>query len=194
MKEEIATAQSSMANLEKENELLHSTINDLELYSRRECVEIKGIAYDVNESTDDIVLKIAKDMGLVLKKSDISTSHRIHHYNKGKRSIDGSSDQNISDKEKNLNIPPKIMVKFISRQFCDSFMENRHKIKVKEIFINENLTKTKRELFNKCLLFKKENQFKYIWTENGKTHLRRNDESPIIAISNADDLKRHRII
>ena len=34
-------------------------------------MEIKGIAYDVNESTDDIVLKVAKDMGLVLKKSDI---------------------------------------------------------------------------------------------------------------------------
>ena len=116
--------------------MLHSTINDLEQYSLRECVEIKGIASDESENTEDIVLKIAKNMGLVLKKSDIGTSHRIHHYNEGKRNNDGSCNQNTSDEEKNLNTLPKITVTFISIHVYASFMENRYKIKFKEIFVN----------------------------------------------------------
>ena len=77
-KERLATAENKITqlskenndltirtcNLEKDNKLLQMAMNDLEQYSRRDCVEIKGIEYTANESSDEIVVNVAKKMGL----------------------------------------------------------------------------------------------------------------------------------
>ena len=69
---------------------IQNTLNDLEQYSCRECLEIQGIPaseHSVNESTNDIVCKIVKLMGVEIAPEDISVSHRlpIKRY-KGRRS------------------------------------------------------------------------------------------------------------
>ena len=59
----------------------------------------------------------------------------------------------------------------------------RSKILTKDkIYINESLTYTNRQRFNKCLQFKKLNNWAYIWTQNGATLLKKNSESNIVAI------------
>ena len=159
-------------------------MNDLEQYSRRDCVEIKGIEYTANESTDEIVVNVAKKMGLTLTKADISVSHRLNY-----QAQEHSSFHDLQD------LPPKIIAKFISRNVRDNFMKNKNKIKKEDrIYINESLTKENRQIFNNCLQYKKKHQFKYIWTKNGKTLLKKNDESKAIMISNTDDLVSNRII
>ena len=195
-KERLATAENKITqlsnndltirtcNLEKDNKLLQMAMNDLEQYSRRDCVEIKGIEYTANESTDEIVVNVAKKMGLTLTKADISVSHRLNY-----QAQEHSSFHDLQD------LPPKIIAKFISRNVRDNFMKNKNKIKKEDrIYINESLTKENRQIFNNCLQYKKKHQFKYIWTKNGKTLLKKNDESKAIMISNTDDLVSNRII
>ena len=42
--------------------------NDLEQYTRRECVEVQGIPQSKDENTDEIILKVGDLMGLKLDK------------------------------------------------------------------------------------------------------------------------------
>ena len=58
--------------------IVHSkAINDLEQYSRRDCIEIRGVPYTQDESTDDIVEKVGEIIGVELVSDDISISHRL---------------------------------------------------------------------------------------------------------------------
>lgn len=49
----------------------------MEQYSRRDCVEIKGIPVNQNENTDNVVIDGVKLMDVPLKSEDISISHRL---------------------------------------------------------------------------------------------------------------------
>jgi predicted nuclease with TOPRIM domain len=71
--------------------------NDLEEYSRRECIEIRGIPLeDKYEQTNDIVVKIGENIGVTLSENDILVSHRLPISKYGKKAY-----------------PPAIIVKFV---------------------------------------------------------------------------------
>ena len=87
-------------------------INKLEQYSRRECVEIRGIPLPTNQSikenTDNIVIKVANLIGVKIKNEDNTVSHR-HQTSK-------------SYKGRNKEMPP-IIVKFTRRNIKESLYE-----------------------------------------------------------------------
>ena len=56
---------------------LSKELNDIQQYLRRDCCEITGIPPVQDESTDEIVIKIALLMGLNLDVKEISVSHRL---------------------------------------------------------------------------------------------------------------------
>ena len=60
------------------------------------------------------------------------------------------------------------------------------------IFINESLTETNKELFKATLKFKKDYSYSYIWTSNGKIYLRKDSDSPAKLISEDDLIKLKR--
>ena len=52
----------------------HEEVNDLEQYSRRECLEFQGLAWSKNENTDDLILHVSKMDGVDLKAEEIIVS------------------------------------------------------------------------------------------------------------------------
>ena len=54
----------------------------------------------------------------------------------------------------------------------------------------ESLTAKNKELFKECLKFRRENDFKYIWTNQGRIYLRQNKDSPSKVITSQADLER----
>ena len=46
-------------------------------YSRRENIRVFGVAETADELTNDVIVKVAADMGVVITERDISVSHRI---------------------------------------------------------------------------------------------------------------------
>lgn len=97
---------------------------------------------------------------------------------------------------------PKIIVKFVRRETKELFYRSRKKlngittedltdlgrISKNNIYIAESLTAKNRVLFKDCLKFHHDYNFKYIWTNQGRIHLRKNESSPSRTITSQDDL------
>jgi len=166
MKKKLETITVTFHNLQEENnnlknvvpalqirsEKMESDINELEQYSRRCYLEFKGIAYEKNENTDQLIVQVANKIGVKLHPSDISISHRM-----------------APSTPTHPN--PNIIVKFLSRKVRDNIYSKRIKLKVanvslqprhSKVFINESLTKQNRERFKKCNDFKKKAGYKFI--------------------------------
>ena len=77
---------------------------------------------------------------------------------------------------------------FVNESFTD--MNATETLPKDKIYINESLTYANRQRFNKCLQFKKLNNWAYIWTQNGATLLKKNSESNIVTIKSDLDLQR----
>ena len=165
--------------------LSETAINDLEQYSRRDCLEINGIPQNTDENTDDIVVAIAKKVGLNITANDISTSHRL-----GKPGQYGK------------NVYPNIIVKFTSRKTRDLFYSKKKQLlsantqsssfqsSNSTIYLNESLTTKNKKIFNACRMFKRNNKWKVVWTKNGITYLKKDKNANTIKILSEDDLAK----
>lgn len=181
LKEEHASLKAQVLSSANDLKSVQKSLNDLEQYTRRDSVEIRGIPLpeeSQEEDTNEIVLQLSQKMGIPLERKDISVSHRI----RSRSSVD-----------------PAIIVKFVRREVRERLYRARKRLKSittadfgfsveKKIFINESLTPKNKELFKDCLRFKKDNSFKFLWTNAGKIFLRRNADSPVILINSSVDI------
>lgn len=185
--------QEEILKLNREIKQQSIAINNQEQYSRRECIEIRGIPTTPSEDTDEIVTNVGKLIDVVIDKSDISVSHRIPV-------------RSTQTAQSGGNMPtPVIIVKFVKRDTRDKVYKARAKLKnhttadlglgrvcTNSIYIAESLTQRNKETFKMALQFKKENRYKFIWTHAGHVYLRKNEESPPKLISSPEDLSKLR--
>ena len=126
-------------------------------YTRRNILGVAQAQYHPNENTNQIVLDIFHKMGLNVSPSDIDRTHR----NFGRRN--GNMRRN----------PPIILVKFVSHDVRDYVYFNRHRLRnlngLRHIFIDENLTATRQQLFREVRRLPLEWER---WTYDGKICLR----------------------
>ena len=182
--------RSESAKMNKEISDLRSSIDEQTQYTRRECLEIRGVPVSAGEDTNEIVKKIGALIEVDINDTDISISHRIPLSNNGES---GSTPTRHS----------AIVVKFTNRRIRDCFYKARPKLKSynisdlglgrygeNNIFIQDSLTETKRKLLKNCLKFRKEQNYKFIWTYYGVIYLRRNEHTPAIRITSVGDLER----
>ena len=95
----------------------HEEVNDLEQYGRRECLEFQGLAWNKNENTDDLVLRVSKMVGVDLKAEEISVSHRLSP----------ASDKNPQP------------ARFCSRKTRDAVFSQRHRLRsLCEVLLQED--------------------------------------------------------
>ena len=181
LKEEHASLKAQVLSSANDLKSVQKSLNDLEQYTRRDSVEIRGIPLpeeSQEEDTNEIVLQLSQKMGIPLERKDISVSHRI----RSRSSVD-----------------PAIIVKFVRREVRERLYRARKRLKSittadfgfsveKKIFINESLTPKNKELFKDCLRFKKDKSYKFLWTNAGKIFLRRNTDSPVILINSSVDI------
>ena len=156
----------------------HSTeLNEIEQYSRRECVEISGLPVEAEENTTDLAIKVASLMDLDLDERDISVSHRLPQ----RKTSDGATSREVDHA---LRFP-KVIVKFVRRETKELFYQGRKCLKNKttrdiglsrisdnKIYVSEILSPRNREVFKDCLKFKRDYHFNYIWTQTGRIFLR----------------------
>ena len=183
-KEEISNLKSQ-ADALKTQEIKDSIkVDELEQYGRRQNLEIVGVPEKEDENTNAIVLEVAKMLDVDIMSSHISTSHRLPKKKASSRNNSGSS---------------SIIVRFTSRDIRNQIYANRKKARfvdlknfsvsdTKNIFVNENLTPTRKHLFWKTKQEVKNNSWKYIWTHNGNVFVKKDDNASITAIKNELDL------
>ena len=188
--------EAENATLTKRLQSCEISLNNLEQYSRRECVEISGIPEVEGENTDDIVIKVGSLIGLEITKNDISVSHRLPKPSYSAAVREGpQSSSNTSSRASN------VIVKFVRRETRDHFYKGRKFLRDKstrdldlarysenKIYISENLSQANKDLFKESLKVKKDLKYKFIWTFYGRTYLRKDSESPVVAILKKSDL------
>ena len=59
-----------------------------------------------------------------------------------------------------------------------------------KIYLAESLTERNRMLLKDCLKAKKDKEFKFIWTLNGKIFMRKDKDSAVHLIANKEDLQK----
>ncbi|XP_078000068.1 uncharacterized protein LOC144452789 [Glandiceps talaboti] len=162
-------------------------LHDLQQYTRRNNLEIHGIPEQPDEDTDSIVTKVANTVGVRITSSDIDISHRLPSR---------SHQEHIT--------PAPIIVRFTRRTICNNIYAARKRLKNKStkdinignhsdnrIYINENLSPANKQLFHKTNEKKKYNlKWKFIWTNNGRIFVKRNEEGRALKIITLHDIER----
>nr|XP_054748058.1 LOW QUALITY PROTEIN: S-adenosyl-L-methionine-dependent tRNA 4-demethylwyosine synthase TYW1-like [Lytechinus pictus] len=151
-------------------------VEDLEQYSRRNCLVIHGITENINEDTDQIISKLAKEkLNVDITPLNVDRSHRI--------GVRGRVDRNGHP------IHRPIIAKFTTYGPRSLIYEARSKLKSTSIYIHENLTSERQKLLRKV-------KEKYptpnkIWTQDGKIKVKTTSNNKIV-ISYESDWEKHK--
>ena len=176
-----------LTSTKAEFKIVQDVQDDLEQYTRRDCLELRGIPERIGENTNEIVMKIASTIGVVVEESDISISHRL----------------GIKQNFHSQRSFKAIIVKFTRRTKREEMYAAKSKLKDvgindlgytrfgnSKIFMVESLTSKRKELFKHCVQAKKSEVYRYLWTRQGKIYMRKNDDSPAIHITSTSVLDR----
>ena len=180
----VAKKDEEIAALKEEVGKLSEQVNDLEQYSRRQCLNFSGIPEQQNENTDKLIIEIAKAAGVNVKPDDIDVSHRIGKPKAGK--------------------PRAIIAKFQSFNKRQEMYGARRELRsaraprgtsltpavLSATFVAENLTQKNEFLLFKARQAKREGKIHAAWTDLGKVKVRRTQGDRTHIIKTEDDLGR----
>ena len=165
--ETIGSIQDSLDNL-------YNTVDELQQYSRRDCLEISGIAKVPNENLSKVMTELGSIVDVEITEQDISTVHRLPDTAK---------------------VKDRMIVKFARRNKRDELYSSRRKLlgkaskdipslakdsdvtRISRIFINESLTSYRKRLFSRINSFRRDHSYKFLWTRNGKIYLKQSEAS-----------------
>ena len=123
--------------------------DELEQYSKWDNIIINGIPESEEESTNDVVIKLAKDVGIEITHQNLSTSHRLGKPRGGK--------------------PRPIVAKFVRRDVRTSILKSKKELMKnpasRKIFIGEHLTPLRAKLLKKV---REDNSVTRAWTVDCK--------------------------
>lgn len=177
---ELSTIRAVVDELQRKTVACEERVDDLEQYSRRNCLLIHGIPEKTRESTTDLSLDLFYNkLGIDIDYHDIDRTHRI-----GSQRRSGSK-------------PRPIIVKFVSYQARDEVWFNKSKLKNTKITVTESLTKIRQQLFRAARM---KVGMKNCWTHDGniiiidhssgrKTSIRRMEDIPDEMSGTAEDLQ-----
>ena len=182
---DIQQLQHQMSNNENRSTMQDEQIDDVQQYLRRDCVEITGIPVTSQDNAKSIAMEVGDLMGVRVEENDISTAHRL---------------------PASKNVTNRIIVKFVNRDKRNEFYQNRRMLVNKspkdlplisneinnragKIHVNESLTANRKKLFGEINSFRKQQNYKYLWTMNGKILLRQNENSRIYGFNKASEFE-----
>jgi hypothetical protein len=173
-------------NLEGYVTTLDVDLESLREYTRRDMLEIHGVPISTGENTNEIIIAIGQLLGANIKESDISISHRL------------SAREGF--------IAP-IIVKFSRRDIRNAMLSKKSNLRNKssldlglneevKIYLNESLTQRGRSLLRAVRAFKRDFNFKFVWTANGKVFLRKNNsqESRVYSFSSIKEFDEFKLV
>lgn len=181
--EQIDDLRRENTDLRHQLNTAYNEINDLQQYTRRNNIEISGIDEKQDEDTDKIVMSVAAAVGVNISQSDIDISHRLPR----------RSDQ--------ANKPSPIIVRFTRRTVRNKIYQQRKHLRTNptkiigntntnSVYINENLSPFNKRLFYLTNCRRKEANYKFIWTNNGKIFTRKSPGETAVHIATHKDIDK----
>ena len=171
LKSEITHVQNRCDNLEREISDLKLKNDEMEQYSRRMCLRIAGIKEGDKEDVPLKVIDFASNLQIDIAADDIDRAHRVG------RPMN-TTDSNNHDQATNAtsNQSREIIVKFTNSSARLRFLHGRTKLrekKIKNVYINEDLTPGRKELAYECRKLKRtsKSNIQKTWIYAGYPHI-----------------------
>ena len=154
--------------------------NELEQYSRKNCVNISGLPETPNEDLPTKVIQLGTALGVPLSVADIDTTHRL-----------GSPAHN-----RNRTCIVKL-VRFDKRQELYAARKKLRDDQVRAalnstgdgIFLTENLTRANQAVMYAARQLKRGGKLFAAWSDAGRMKVRTNRDAPTKIIKKIDDLR-----
>lgn len=163
LQNENASLRDRVSQLEHKVEVLETREEAASQYSRRNCLRVSGIKEESGESMNDIVKTLAAEINADIELSDIDNMHRL-----GKPKVVSAGNHGA---KKSTTRPRDIIVKFTSYRARQKVLTRRSALKNSKIFggvyINEELTKQRGEVFYQARQLVKQGKLSTAWTNNG---------------------------
>lgn len=172
LKEENCALMSKNAALEKR-------INDMEQYSRKNNIEIKGIPFTKGEDCLAIVQTIGDKIGCLLTRSDVDIVHRVPSASNTKHLI-----ARFCSRDKKAEFVSKARKARLQTKDIGF-----HALESHPVYVNEHLTAENKKLFAMALNRKKEMKWQYLWTDDCRIKARKTDDSRVYVIRDERDLR-----
>lgn len=161
----ITPLKDQISTLQKENLELRREIDELEMYSRRNCVRVAGVSEDRTD-TDDVILDIASKLDIPIKREEITVSHRVG--------------------PKNNDRPRQIIARITNYELRHRLLKSSKQLRkiagMENIAVNQDLTKTRIKLAYEARKLVKAGRAKSSFVWDGK----------IFVIDHGD--KKHKIL
>ncbi|KAK4871578.1 hypothetical protein RN001_015702 [Aquatica leii] len=186
--EQIKKQQELIESLVTENSILKKQVNQLKYDldcaqqdSRLNSVKIHGLPVEPNQPLLPSIINLSKSIDFPLQEDMLDTYFQLKN--------------KINDR------PGTVVLKFLRRSDKNTFLQKK-KIRrdlntthlglqtSSPIYINESLTAERRILLSKARKFKKDFNWKYVWTSAGKIFLRKTDNSKVIMITSQADIDK----
>lgn len=179
----IETLRQESVALHNKVKSLESRLEDMEQYTRSNCVEIFGIPEEKNEDVYEVVKKVCNSLDMNISREQIDVCHRL-------------------GKPRGSPRPAGVIVKFLRREDKQKLISKR---KVKRnlstqhlgyqqpavpVYVNESLSPERRKLYSAARDAKKSKNYAYLWTQNGRILMRKEQGSVVIRITTMDDLNK----
>lgn len=166
--------------LETELKEIKQVLNKRDQKELMKNVVIQGVPVQPNENLKVIVKKIADHLGTQIDGS--ITAFRLGEGNQNCPPIKVVFEE---QKDKNMLITSKKKLTLTSKDV--GFMDNN------KIYINHDLTKVNLKLMSAARIFKKDNNYKYLWLSTGNIFLRKDDKSKVIVLENEEQLREGQV-
>lgn len=178
LEKEVIKLQNIIQEKNKQIGELQARVIQLEQYGRNRNLEINEVAEKKGEDVEEIVVNVAKGLGVNLEKNDIEAAHRL-------------------PKTRGATRPATIIVQFARRKKRDEVFAERKKVVTNSqvtglnsdrIYVSENLTPHFRNLLKEVKKKAKDLGYKYIWYKYGSVNVRKTDDQDVISITEMSQL------
>ena len=143
--DELDKMKRKIETINKKNENLENLLEAQEQYSRRNCLLIHGLPAEINENTDNTVIKFLEiNLGINVTEKDLDRSHRLSRPNS------------------------PIIVKLISHNLKTLIFSCKKKLKGKNFFLTESLTPKRMSCIKKLNTLREAGKIKSFWSNDGK--------------------------
>lgn len=173
------------AKLKKNINVLEQRLDEMEQYSRVNCIEINGIPEEKTESVLEIVKKVGSSLDMTITDDMVDSCHRLGQTFQGRTR--------------------GIIVKFVRRSVKEELLQKRrvkrnlntHHIGFGDrsadvVYINESLTPLRRKIHTAARALKKEKGYQFLWIRNGRILLRTNEGAKVISLTSIEQVEELR--
>ena len=158
-------------------------LNEVEQYSRKQCLNIQGVTETPGESVRQLVLEMAGAVGADVSPGDLDVAHRVGRPRDGKtrviiaRFVSFTARQNVYDKRRelrNANAVPNSSLTTAT---------------LRDIYVSDNLTRRNEETMYHARQMKKGGKIWAAWSDNGKMKIKQEKNGPTRIIRSTEDLR-----